>query len=169
MNLFYDWFLHTETETVHLDMKRLLSLAFVLLFVTVTHAQNAVPYNWSYSAKKVSENVYELHFHVDLNGPWHTYSQFTPDGGPVPTKFTFTKNPLYTLDGTVKENGSLIQKHEAVFGVDVKYFNSKVDFVQLVKLKTNAKTNFTGSVEFMVCNDQQCLPPATQKFSIALN
>jgi thiol:disulfide interchange protein DsbD len=56
-----------------------------------------------------------------------------------------------------------------VFGVDVKYFSGKVDFVQLVKLKSKAKTNFTGSVEFMVCNDQQCLPPATQKFSIALN
>jgi len=53
--------------------------------------------------------------------------------------------------------------------VDVKYFSGKVDFVQLVKVKGNAKTNVTGSVEFMVCNDKQCLPPATEKFSIALN
>ena len=150
-------------------MKQLRSVVVFLLIAFTTKAQTGVPYSWSYSAKKVSDNVYELHFHVDLNSPWHTYSQFTPDGGPVPTKFSFAKNPLYTLDGTVKENGSLIQKHEAVFGVDVKYFSNKVDFVQVVKLKSNAKTNFTGSVEFMVCNDQQCLPPATQKFSIALN
>jgi len=73
------------------------------------------------------------------------------------------------LDGNVKENGKLIKKYETVFGVDVKYFSEKVDFVQVVKLKTKTKTNFSGSVEFMVCNDQQCLPPATQKFSIALN
>jgi len=106
---------------------------------------------------------------MDINNPWHTYSQFTPDGGPVATKFSFAKNPLYTLDGSVKENGKLIKKFESVFGVDVKYFSEKVDFVQVVKLKTSAKTNFSGSVEFMVCNDQQCLPPATQKFSIALN
>jgi Thiol:disulfide interchange protein DsbD, N-terminal len=150
-------------------MKRILSLAIFVLLTFAAKSQNGVPYNWSYSAKKVTDNVYELHFHVDLNSPWHTYSQFTPDGGPVPTKFSFAKNPLYTLEGTVKEDGSLIQKHEAVFGVDVKYFSGKVDFVQLVKLKSKAKTNFTGSVEFMVCNDQQCLPPATQKFSIALN
>jgi thiol:disulfide interchange protein DsbD len=76
---------------------------------------------------------------------------------------------LYTLEGKVKEDGKLLKKHEAVFGVDVKYFNGKVDFVQLVKLKENAKTNFSGEVEFMVCNDQQCLPPATEKFSIPLN
>jgi hypothetical protein len=127
------------------------------------------PYNWTYSAKKISDNVYELHFHMDINNPWHTYSQFTADGGPVATKFSFTKNPLYTLDGNVKENGKLIKKYETVFGVDVKYFSDQVDFVQVVKLKTKAKTNFSGSVEFMVCNDQQCLPPTTQKFSIALN
>ena len=106
---------------------------------------------------------------LDVNSPWHTYSQFTPDGGPLPTHFSFTKNPLYMLDGKVKENGKLFKKHEDVFGVDVKYFNGKVDFVQLVKVKGNAKTNFSGAVEFMVCNDQQCLPPATEKFSIPLN
>jgi thiol:disulfide interchange protein DsbD len=104
-----------------------------------------------------------------VNSPWHTYSQFTPDGGPVPTSFNFSKNPLFKLDGKVKENGNLIKKHEDVFGVDVKYFNGKVDFVQRVTVKGNARTNVTGSVEFMVCNDHQCLPPATEKFSIALN
>jgi hypothetical protein len=150
-------------------MKRILTLAIIVLFAFTAQAQVGNPYTWTYSAKKISDNVYELHFNVDVNNPWHTYSQFTPDGGPVPTKFSFAKNPLYTLDGKVKENGNLIQKHEAVFGVDVKYFNGKVDFVQIVKMKTKAKTNFSGSVEFMVCNDQQCLPPATQKFSIALN
>jgi hypothetical protein len=63
----------------------------------------------------------------------------------------------------------MITKHETVFGVDVKYFDGKVDFVQKVKLKGTAKTNFTGSVTFMVCNDEQCLPAATQKFSLYLN
>ncbi len=151
-------------------MKQILTLVISLLFACTMQAQSpGAPYNWTYSAKKISENVYELHFLVDVNSPWHTYSQFTPEGGPVPTKFSFVKNPLFTLEGKVKENGKLLQKHEAVFGVDVKYFNGKVDFVQVVKLKTKAKTNFSGSVEFMVCNDQQCLAPTTQKFSIALN
>ena len=149
-------------------MKRILFLAFIVFSVSAVLAQGS-PYSWTYSSKKVSENVYELHFHVDINSSWHTYSQFTPEGGPVATKFSFAKNPLYILDGPVKENGKLIKKYETVFGVDVKYFSDKVDFVQVVKLKSSAKTNFSGTVEFMVCNDQTCLPPATQKFSIALN
>jgi len=148
-------------------MKRTLLFSLAVLLFCSAWAQN--PYTWSYSAKKISDNTYELHFLVEVKNPWHTYSQFTPDGGPVPTKFEFAKNPLFTLEGKVKENGNLVKKHEAVFGVDVNYFNGKVDFVQLVKIKSKTKTNFSGSVEFMVCNDEQCLPPATQKFSIALN
>lgn len=151
-------------------MKRILSLFFAIVLCSAAQAQlQGNPYNWTYSSRKISDNVYELHFRMDINSPWHTYSQFTPDGGPLPTKFSFTKNPLYILDGNVKENGKLVKKYETVFGVDVKYFNEQVDFVQVVKLKTSAKTNFSGSVEFMVCNDRTCLPPVTQKFSIALN
>jgi Disulphide bond corrector protein DsbC len=127
------------------------------------------PCTWSFTAKKTADKSYEIHCTADVTAPWHTYSQFTPDGGPVPTKFSFAKNPLYSLEGTVKENGKMITKHETVFGVDVKYFDGKVDFVQMVKLKGTAKTNFSGSVAFMVCNEEQCLPPTTQKFTVALN
>ena len=118
--------------------------------------------------QKTANNVYEVHCIVNVNAPWHTYSQFTPDGGPVPTKFVFAKNPLYSLEGDVMEKGRMITKHETVFGVDVKYFDGSVDFVQKVKLKNTVKTNFTGTVTFMVCNDEQCLPPVTQKFSVPL-
>jgi len=29
-----------------------------------------------------------------------------------------------------------------------------------VKLKANVKTNLSGKVEFMVCDEKQCLPPS---------
>jgi hypothetical protein len=143
-------------------------MGFLLVLAGWIQAGAQAPYTWSFSAKKVSEGTYEIHCTANISAPWHTYSQFTPDGGPVPTKFSFTKNPLYTLDGDTKEDGKLVTKHETVFGIDVKYFDGEVDFVQKIKLKTAAKTNFTGSVTFMVCNDEQCLPPATQKFSVQL-
>ncbi len=66
---------------------------------------------------------------IDISPPWHTYSQFTAEGGPLSTKFSFSKNPLYKLEGKVKENGKMITKHESVFGVDVNYFERSVDFV----------------------------------------
>jgi thiol:disulfide interchange protein DsbD len=140
--------------------------AVILLVAFSSSAQN--PVSWKFSAKKKGDKVYEIHIAAKVDYPWHIYSQTTPEGGPVPTKITFSKNPLITNNGGIKEEGKVQTKHEEVFGVDVKYFDGAVDFVQVVKLKSNVKTNLTGSVQYMVCNDQQCLPPATVTFNILL-
>jgi thiol:disulfide interchange protein DsbD len=130
------------------------------------HAQS--PVQWEYSAKKVADKTYEVRLTATINSPWHIYSQTTPDGGPTKTSISFLKNPLVTIGGNVKENGAMVSKHEDVFGVDVRYYENKVVFVQKVTLKGNAKTNITGTVEYMACNDEQCMPARKEKFNIKL-
>ena len=147
-------------------MRNLSLFLLGLLFFSAVQAQS--PVSWSYSAKKIAAGVYEIHLIATVQSPWHIYSQITPDGGPVPTKISFSKNPLVTMEGTAKEVGKLVTKHEEVFGVDVKYFEGTAEFVQTIKLKNKIKTSITASVEFMVCNDVQCLPPTTKSFDIAL-
>lgn len=141
-------------------------LAIFLLCSLFASAQN--PVDWKFSAKKIKDKTFEVHLKASIASPWHIYSQTTPKGGPVPTKILFTKNPLLTIDGNAKEDGKIKTKYEDVFGVDVKYFDGSVDFVQVVKLKSNVKTNVTGSLEYMVCNDQQCLPPKIVGFNVVL-
>ncbi len=126
------------------------------------------PVEWTASAKKIGDKTYEIRLSADIKDGWHIYSQTTPDGGPIPTAITFTKNPLVTSNGIPKETGKLEKRFEPLFGVDVKQYSDKVDFVQIVKLKANVKTNVALAVEFMVCNDKQCLPPSTKKFTVAL-
>ncbi len=147
-------------------IKKLFPSLIGLLCVSLTHAQN--PVSWSFSAKKVADKTYEIRLISKVDHPWHIYSQTTPEGGPLPTKIVFGKNPLLNVQGEVKEVGKLVQKREEVFDLDVKYFEGQADFVQVIKLKSNVKTNISGTVEFMVCNDVQCLPPATVNFSIPL-
>ncbi|MES2332022.1 MAG: protein-disulfide reductase DsbD domain-containing protein [Bacteroidota bacterium] len=150
-------------------MKKIL-IVTVLLMVSCVSAMSQVqePVSLTYSAKKTDAVTYEIHITAAIQSGWHIYSQTTPAGGPVHTTVTFSSNPLAIITGNVKEVGKLEQHHEKLFGVDVKQFSNKVDFVQIVKLKKALKTNIAGSIEFMVCNDQQCLPPATKKFSVAL-
>jgi DsbC/DsbD-like thiol-disulfide interchange protein len=141
----------------------------MLLLAPVTiMAQVKNPVKWTHSAKKLSTGKYELHMTANLEKGWHLYSQNTPDGGPVPTAFTFTKNPLVTLSGPVKETGKLETHFEKLFDVDVKQYSDKVDFVQTVTVKGNVKTNVAGNVKYMLCNDKECLPPKEVNFSIAL-
>jgi thiol:disulfide interchange protein DsbD len=149
-------------------MKRSAILLAILFASTLSFAQVVNPVKWSFSAKKIDASTYEVHLTAMMDQSWHLYSQTTPDGGPVATKIDFTGNPLLIMEGPAKEVGKLEQRHEPLFGVDVKQFSTKVDFVQKVKLKGKVKTSVNGSVEFMTCNDHECLPPTHQAFSIAL-
>lgn len=126
------------------------------------------PVKWTFTSKKIDPSTFEISFTAAVDAGWHVYSQTTPDGGPSPTVIAFTRNPLIQLEGPVKEVGKLEQKHEPLFGVDVKQYSKKVVFIQTVKLKAKTKTAVTGTVGFMSCNDRVCLPPATREFSITL-
>lgn len=143
------------------------TLLFSLLFVSVVTA-SAQKITWSYSAKKLAANKYELIITANPPAGWHIYSQNTPDGGPLPTAITFNKNPLVTITGKPKETGKIVNYFDKGFKVNVQYFEGKAVFTQAVTLKGKAKTNITGNVESMICNDNRCLPPTTESFTIAL-
>ncbi|MEO6731439.1 MAG: protein-disulfide reductase DsbD domain-containing protein [Ferruginibacter sp.] len=148
-------------------MKKLIVVVVLLLFVSGLSAQQKI--SWAYTAKSLGSNKYEVHITATPPVGWHIYSQLTPDGGPIPTTFTFNKNALIGLQGKVNEKGKVITYFDKNFKVDVKYFEGKADFVQVVTVKGKIKTNISGEVESMICNDRTCMPPTTEKFSIALN
>jgi Disulphide bond corrector protein DsbC len=141
-------------------MKKIVLFGMAVLAGNVIMAQSSKQVNWSYTAKKIADKTYEVHMTAAIGGDFHLYAQDAGGDGPIPTSFTFTKSPLLALDGKVKENGKLVKKFESAWNHDVKYYEKTVDFVQVVQLKSNVKTNLAGKVEFMVCNDHECLPPA---------
>src|SRR5882762_8678451 len=147
-------------------MKKIVVGFVLLMFTIAVNAQQKV--TWTYTAKKMAGDKYELHITAQPPAGWHIYSQTTPDGGPVPTSFTFNKNPLVTLSGSVKEKGKMVTYYDKNFKVNVKYFDGKVEFIQTISVKGKIKTNVTGEIESMICNDKQCLPPTSEKFAIAL-
>lgn len=144
-----------------------LIIAFIIGFAGFSYAQILNPTSWTYTAKKIADKTYEIHITATLGSGWHLYAQDAGEG-PEPTSFSFTKNPLVKLDGPVKENGKLIKEYDKNFNSVLKFYANKVDFVQVVKLKTNAATVIKGNVTFMVCNDSKCLPPKTVPFSVKL-
>lgn len=151
-------------------MKKLLFGLFLMTGLAMTAtAQQQSPVSWTASAAKAAEGLYKITITANVPAPWHIYSQSTPDGGPVPTTLSYNKNPLVTVTGKAVEKGDLKTTHDKNFGVDVKYYAGKVQFVQTVKVKAGVKTNLTGAVNFMVCNDSECLPPSSWDFSVKLN
>lgn len=151
-------------------MKKNILLSLILVMIaSISQAQLLNPVSWSWSAKKIADNTYEVHITAKIEPGWHLYSQVQPDDAIAePTTFSFNKNPLLTLDGKIKEEGKLEKFHDAKLDVSANQYSQTVDFVQVIKVKGKAKTNINGSVRFQTCNDEKCLPPKTVNFSVAL-
>lgn len=127
---------------------------------------------WSLGQEKVqwtfdfdADSSYIL-LHAKMNEGWHVYSQFiAPDAGPVPTEFEFQDNPNVRLNGKVQE-AIPVKVYDANFGAEVLYFGGETTFKQKIELKK--ATILKGSVVYMVCNDEMCLPPTEKQFEIKL-
>lgn len=148
-------------------MKKLLTAICLFALPLLASAQVENPVKWSFTAKKVNATTYELHMSATIDGGWHLYAQEAGEG-PVPTSFKITKNPLVSTTGKIAEVGKLHKAYDKNFDSELKYYENQVDFVQTVTVKGKAATKVKGSVEFMVCDDHQCLPPKELDFAISV-
>ncbi|WGH75047.1 protein-disulfide reductase DsbD family protein [Tenacibaculum tangerinum] len=144
---------------------------FLLLFLAVgsaSFAQVHNPVKWSTSVKKISDNEAELIATATLQNDWHLYSQEIPEGGPIPTLFTFEGDSRYLKKGNTKEEeGHVVD--DPVFEMKIKYFDTKASFTQRIRLKTTEKFTVNGSVEYMVCTGENCLPPKEVALTFNVN
>ncbi|WP_207423258.1 protein-disulfide reductase DsbD N-terminal domain-containing protein [Desertivirga brevis] len=146
--------------------KRILALVAFLVVSVSAGAQILNPVKWSYAAKRIGKDEAMVLVKATIEPGWHLYSQTIADGGPVKTTFSFNTSPAYSLIGKTIEPKPVV-KFEKVFDMKVAYFENSVIFQQKVKLKAKQAT-VKGNVEFMVCNDEKCLPPDTMDFSVAV-
>ncbi|GAB3005320.1 hypothetical protein GCM10027051_00150 [Niabella terrae] len=150
-------------------MRRLIVTLSLLLAVGSLLAQEN-PVNWSFSAKKVAANTFDIYMTAQLDKGWHIYSQSQPeDAIAIPTKFSYTRNPLVTVTGKTKELGKMEKFRDATLGISAHQYGNKVSFVQRVTVKSPAKTNLSGKVQYQVCDDKKCLPPKTVPFKVDLS
>ena len=148
-------------------MKKLVS---VLLFIIslVSYGQIHSPVKWTTSVKKISNQEIELIATAILDDEWHIYSQEIPKGGPIPTLFSFIGDKRYLKKGNTKEDEGHVVDDE-MFDMRIKYFDKKAVFKQRIRLKTQEKFIIKGTVEYMVCSDENCLPPKEEDLSFMIN
>ncbi len=146
-------------------MKKIFLALLFFGFVLQCQSQKIAPVKWAYQAVKTGDKKYNVIITANVDAPWHIYSQFVKKG-PVPTTVQFAKNPLVVINGSTKEVGNLEKKFDNNFGAVIGSFGGKVQFIQAVTLKVNTKTKLTGTIEYMVCNEERCLPPTKQSFEV---
>ncbi|UPZ15519.1 protein-disulfide reductase DsbD family protein [Flavobacterium humidisoli] len=148
--------------------KNIFLLGFFLLFSIFVKAQIYNPIKWKTSIEKISDTEYELQAKAIIESGWHLYSQEVSDGGPIPTHFNFIKSADFQLIDAVKEEkGKTI--NDPVFKMQIKFFEKETTFKQRIKILSSKPFKIKAEVEFMVCNDENCLPPSSDELEFTVS
>lgn len=148
-------------------MKKFIAVAVFILSTITGFTQILKPVKWSFSSESINEKDAYILLTANIDEGWHVYSQFIEEGGPIPTTFTFNKSADYKLIGKTSETPKATSAFDNNFGMQISWHERKVVFKQKISLnKPEAKVN--GTLEFMVCNDKQCLPPEELEFSLVV-
>ena len=151
---------------------RLIVFITTIFFSIPLFAQN--PIKWDISSSPVEEEIYELVIKAELEKKWHLYSQFLeknegydPLNSPFSTYITYELGSNFDTIGNTKEIG--VETHyDPVWESEISFFSDKATFTQLIKLKNKDSSLLNGNINFMICNETQCLPPEDYSFSIDL-
>jgi len=148
-----------------MTIRLFLPMFLCLLTGTAIQAQYN-PVTWTFEAENKGEQLYAVHASATVEEGWYVYSQFLDDAGPVPTELSFDQEDV-TPQGKAVETGKKVSGYDEIFGMDIVKFKEEATFTQEVQVAAGLK-QVAGGVTFMVCNDEQCLPPRRVAFTINL-
>ncbi|WP_455108453.1 cytochrome c biogenesis protein CcdA [Porphyromonas sp.] len=124
--------------------------------------------SWSHSVEDKSPTEKVIVFSATIKGDWHLYGTELPSGGPTPTSLIVDKIAGAQLVGKLTASKKPIEKHDPNFDMTLRFYSGQVSFRQTLRITDPKAFAFSGAIRYMVCNDEQCLPPSNWDFTIAL-
>ena len=135
-------------------MKNLFFTLLSFFVITITQAQILDPVKWKTSIEQKSDTEFLLKFDATIQKDWHFFSQFTPDGGSLPTVFIYNDTKgNYQLIGKTTES-KYKKVYSEIFEVDEYMFEGSAQFSQLVKVTNPALKSIKVEVEYQACLEQ---------------
>jgi len=132
-------------------MKKIYFLLFAFFGLFQLNAQMLDPVKWTSRTEKISATEFKLVFEGTIEDDWHVYSQFTPDGGPLPLEVIF-KNAKgnFELIGKATESATK-REYNDIFEVDEIFFSKKAVITQKVKITNPAVVSIEAKLDYQVC------------------
>lgn len=135
-------------------MKKLFFTLLTVFAFASSQAQMLDPVKWKTSIEQKSDTEFLLKFDATIQEEWHFFSQFTPDGGSLPTVFIYDgAKGNYQLIGKTTES-KYKKVYSEIFEVDEYMFEGKAQFTQLVKVTNPNLKSIKVEVEYQACLEQ---------------
>jgi len=146
-------------------MKRVSYILILLMSVLTAQAQMVAPVHFTSALKTTDgKNEGEIVFTGKIDAGWHVYSTNLGNEGPIEAAFHGVKMEGVEKVGKLQARGKEIKKFDEMFGMELRFFENAVTFVQKVKF-TKPQYNLECYLEYGACNDQNCIPPTQVEFS----
>ena len=107
--------------------------------------------------------------HAEVDEGWHMYALDSPAGQPLSVSFDSLPTGIDTT-GTLRQS-SPVKQYDPNFQSDAFFYNGSAEVRAGLQVSENvAPGTYTvgGSVRYMVCSDEMCMPPTTKPVSVTV-
>ena len=147
-------------------MKKIILSLLIILAFAKGNAQILDPVKWTTKIEKKSATNYILTFNGVIEDNWHMYSQFTPDGGPLPLEVIFkNQKGNFNLVGKAKE-GKTTTAYNDIFEVNETFFVKNAQIQQEISIVNPKISKVEVDLNYQVCKES-CIN-LEKKFSFTL-
>ena len=146
---------------------RLLSIFWGLFLPILASAQLVNPISWEAWVERGTKDTLIIYRQAAMEKGWHLYTQDIPPDGPIPTRFFIIDSGSVQWAGPVTADQTPTHEYEKAFDMELSYYHDTVTFQQKVVLGRPVDSIEVG-VEYMICNDEMCLPPDAPTFKVAV-
>lgn len=146
-------------------MKKLFYLLTFTVLSLAIQAQILTPVKWKISLSDSETAEKTIVFSAKIDKGWHLYDMNLPEGGPISTSFHFETLDGAELIGEPTASKKATEVFDEQFQMNLRWFAKDITFSQKIKVTDPKKLKIEGEVEFMSCNDENCLPPEQEAFA----
>jgi thiol:disulfide interchange protein len=148
-------------------MRYIVTILFAFLLGNVTTAQIKNPVKWKSELRHIENDLFELTFTANIQKNWNVYSMYLEnEDGPIATTINFDQEKSFKLQGKAREEGKKKEGFDPIFEMNVVKFSDKYTIIQRLEIKDYNKA-VSGYLNFMTCDDEECLPPTDVEFSFS--
>ena len=148
-------------------MKKFVTLLMLTFLALAVQAQILTPVKWNIKLEDSDSAEKTLVVSDKLDAGWHLYDMNLPEGGPISTSFSFENLKGAKAIGTPIASKEATTVFDEQFQMELRWFAGEVSFRQKIEVTDPKHLQVNGYVEYMACNDENCLPPEQEEFAFS--
>ena len=147
---------------------RLSVVLFLLAAVSFAVPASAHQVKWSAETEKLADDLYRVVVTADIDKGWHMYDLGPYESGPNPTVIAFSAEGA-AADGKMEVLTAPHRYHDDVYGCEIGTYEGQAKFAQNFRLTAgNESAKVKINVEWMVCDDESCMPPDDAELTVEI-